>query len=80
MRSRVSCALSGIWRRWQRISGSCITDVQERTAGREGITVNIALNYGGRHEIVHAVQQAARPGPGRELLPLKRWMRHWWTA
>ena len=35
-----------------------ITDVQERTAGREGITVNIALNYGGRHETVHAVQQA----------------------
>ena len=35
-----------------------ITDVQERTAGREGITVNIALNYCGRHEIVHAVQQA----------------------
>ena len=35
-----------------------ITDVQEHTAGREGITVNIALNYGGRHEIVHAVQQA----------------------
>ena len=35
-----------------------ITDVQERTAGRDGITVNIALNYGGRHEIVHAVQQA----------------------
>lgn len=35
-----------------------IADVQERTAGRGGITVNIALNYGGRHEIVHAVQQA----------------------
>ena len=35
-----------------------ITDVQERTAGREGVTVNIALDYGGRHEIVHAVQQA----------------------
>lgn len=35
-----------------------IADVQERTAGRKGITVNIALNYGGRHEIVHAVQQA----------------------
>lgn len=35
-----------------------IADVQERTARREGITVNIALNYGGRHEIVHAVQQA----------------------
>ena len=35
-----------------------ITDVQERTAGREGITVNIALNYGGRAEIMQAVQQA----------------------
>lgn len=35
-----------------------IADVQERTAGWKGITVNIALNYGGRHEIVHAVQQA----------------------
>ena len=35
-----------------------IAMVQERTAGREGITVNIALNYGGRNEIVHAVQQA----------------------
>ena len=35
-----------------------IAIVQERTAGREGITVNIALNYGGRNEIVHAVQQA----------------------
>ena len=35
-----------------------IAEVQERTAGRKGITVNIALNYGGRNEIVHAVQQA----------------------
>ena len=35
-----------------------IAEVQERTAGREGITVNIALNYGGRNEIVRAVQQA----------------------
>lgn len=35
-----------------------IAEVQERTAGREGITVNIALNYGGWNEIVHAVQQA----------------------
>ena len=37
-----------------------IAEVQERTAGREGIVVNIALNYGGRAEIVHAVQQAVR--------------------
>lgn len=35
-----------------------IAAVQERTAGRKGITVNIALNYGGRDEIVHAVRQA----------------------
>lgn len=37
-----------------------IAEVQGRTAGREGIVVNIALNYGGRAEIVHAVQQAVR--------------------
>ena len=37
-----------------------IAEVQERTAGWEGIVVNIALNYGGRAEIVHAVQQAVR--------------------
>lgn len=35
-----------------------VAEVQDRTAGREGITVNIALNYGGRNEIVHAVRQA----------------------
>ena len=32
-----------------------IDEVQARTAGRPGITVNIALNYGGRAEIVRAV-------------------------
>lgn len=37
-----------------------IAEAQERTAGWEGIVVNIALNYGGRAEIVHAVQQAVR--------------------
>ena len=36
-----------------------IDEVQARTAGRPGITVNIALNYGGRAEIVRAVQRAA---------------------
>lgn len=46
-----------------------ITDVQERTAGREGITVNIALNYGGRHEIVHAVQQAVSLARQGALIP-----------
>lgn len=46
-----------------------IADVQERTAGREGITVNIALNYGGRHEIVHAVQQAVSLAQQGTLTP-----------
>ena len=46
-----------------------IADVQERTAGREGITVNIALNYGGRHEIVHAVQQAVSLARQGTLIP-----------
>lgn len=35
-----------------------IRQVETRTAGREGITVNIALNYGGRSEITAAVRRA----------------------
>ncbi len=42
-------------------------DIQERmerlereSAGRTGITVNVAFNYGGREEIMHAARQFAR--------------------
>ena len=46
-----------------------IDEVQARTAGRPGITVNIALNYGGRAEIVRAVRRAAEMAAGGELSP-----------
>ena len=46
-----------------------IADVQERTAGREGITVNIALNYGGRHELVHAMRRMASEAAQGRLDP-----------
>ena len=45
--------------------GPLAPDIQElmeeaeaSTAHKDGMTLNIAVNYGGRHEIVHAVQQA----------------------
>jgi len=37
-----------------------IVKVEEKSAGNDGINVNIALNYGGRDEIVHAAKGAAR--------------------
>ena len=46
-----------------------IDEVQARTAGRPGITVNIALNYGGRAEIVRAVQRAAVLAVSGEISP-----------
>ena len=46
-----------------------INEVQARTAGRPGITVNIALNYGGRAEIVRAVQRAAELAVSGEISP-----------
>ena len=46
-----------------------IRQVEQRTAGRSGITVNIALNYGGRSEIVAAMRKAAALAAAGELLP-----------
>ena len=46
-----------------------IDEVQARTAGRPGITVNIALNYGGRAEIVRVVQRAAELAVSGEISP-----------
>ena len=46
-----------------------IDEVQARTAGRPGITVNIALNYGGRAEIVRAAQRAAELAVSGEISP-----------
>jgi len=37
-----------------------VAEAQERSAGNTAITVNIALNYGGRAEILHGVKQLVR--------------------
>lgn len=37
-----------------------IVEAQNETAHKTGMTLNIAVNYGGRAEIVHAVQRLAR--------------------
>lgn len=37
-----------------------IAEAQNETAHKTGMTLNIAVNYGGRAEIVHAVQRLAR--------------------
>ncbi|MBQ3093804.1 MAG: di-trans,poly-cis-decaprenylcistransferase, partial [Clostridia bacterium] len=37
-----------------------IREAEEETANKTGLTLNIALNYGGRHELVLAVKDLAR--------------------
>ncbi len=49
-----------------------LKDAEERTAGRDGLTVNVAVGYGGRQEIADAVrsllhEHAARGGTLEEL-------------
>lgn len=39
-----------------------IEDVQSLTSGFSGLTVNLAINYGGRNEIVRAFERLAREG------------------
>lgn len=46
-----------------------IADVQERTKNRSGMTVNIALNYGGRDEIVAVTQAIAKEAIAGKISP-----------
>ncbi len=46
-----------------------IRDAEENSADATGMQLNIALNYGGRDEIVHAVRAIAREVAGGTLQP-----------
>lgn len=46
-------------------------DVERNSADRTGIHINVALNYGGRDEIVHAVQILAQECANGRLDPAK---------
>ena len=39
-----------------------ILKIEERTKEKRGLTVNVAINYGGRAEIVHAIQKMKEDG------------------
>ncbi|MCE5284751.1 MAG: isoprenyl transferase [Pelosinus sp.] len=46
-----------------------IVESQQRTAGNTGLILNLAINYGGRAEVVHAVQIIAQKVLQGELTP-----------
>jgi len=52
----------------------------DRTAGNAGMLFNIALNYGGRAEIVDAARQAIRAGINAEDLDETRFAAYLYTA
>ena len=46
-----------------------MNELEEDSAGKTGMTLNIAVNYGGRPEIVRAAQQLAAKAAAGELKP-----------
>ncbi len=46
-----------------------VTDAEDRTRGNTGLQLNIALNYGGRDEVVRAAQALARLAAEGKLSP-----------
>lgn len=48
-----------------------ILEVIERTKNNTGMVFNIAFNYGGRAEILHAVQEIAKKVEEKEILPMQ---------
>ena len=44
-------------------------EAEERTKNNTGLILNLAINYGGRAEIVHAAQALARKAAAGEILP-----------
>jgi undecaprenyl diphosphate synthase len=59
-RNRVKLRMMGSW---ELLPGAVVEAVQEaieKTASNGGMVLNIALNYGSRHEILRAVQRVAR--------------------
>ena len=46
-----------------------LTEVMEATAGNTGLVLNLAINYGGRLEILDAVQEASRRVKDGKLKP-----------
>ena len=57
---RVRIRVSGDMTRLDQKFQDMIADLVERTKARDGITATIALNYGGKDEIVHAVRKVAQ--------------------
>lgn len=48
---------------------SLIENVEQASSGKTGMTLNIAMNYGGRDEIVKAVRELAEAVKVREISP-----------
>lgn len=59
-KERVRVRFLGDWSPFTGVLLEKMTQIVEATKDFKGLTLNIAMNYGGQHEIVHAAKEAAR--------------------
>jgi undecaprenyl diphosphate synthase len=59
-RSNVRITVSGQWEDLPDLTRQAVAEAIEQTADNTGLTLNLALNYGGRQEIIEAARRFAR--------------------
>ena len=60
MENNVRLRISGRFAELSESLQTALTDVMEATSGNTGLVLNLAINYGGRSEILDAVHEACR--------------------
>ena len=60
MKNNVRCRIIGDRSRLNPEVSDAIRNMEEKTSGNTGITLNIAINYGGRDDLLRGVRQIAR--------------------
>jgi len=60
MENNVRLRISGRFAELSESLQAALTDVMEKTSGNTGLVLNLAINYGGRSEILDAVHEACR--------------------
>lgn len=79
MRDNIKIVVSGSEDRLSKRILSTLGEIQSKTAGNTGGTLNICLNYGGQDEIIHAVKSLMRDGLTADDISADSFKQHLYT-